>query len=47
MPNFLCQNLLIFSMYILFAKRTETFWFRDVTNIWVLAHFELKNYKDF
>ena len=30
-------------MYILFTKRIETFWFRDVTNIGVLAHFELKN----
>ena len=25
----------------------ETFWSRDVTDIWLLAHFELKIHKDF
>ena len=40
MYNFMCQNVLIFPMYISFTK-TETFWSRDVTNIGVLAHFEL------
>ena len=34
-------------MYILFTKRTKTFWSRDATNIWVLAHFEFKTHKDF
>ena len=29
--------------YILLTKITETFWSRDVTDIWVLAHFEPKN----
>ena len=47
MYNFLCQNVLIFPMYILFTKRIETFWYRDVTNIWVLAHFEFKINKDY
>ena len=45
MYDFLCQNVPIFPMYILFTKITETFWSRDVTDIWVLAHFELKSYK--
>ena len=47
MYNFLCQNVLIFLTYILFTKRIETFCSRDVTNIWLLAHFELKIHKDF
>ena len=47
MYNFLCQTVLVFSIYILFTKRTETFWCRDITNIWILAHFELKIHKDF
>ena len=34
-------------MYILFTKGAETFWSRDVTNILVLAKFELKIHKDF
>ena len=34
-------------MYILFTKGTETFWSRDVTNILVLAQFELKIHNDF
>ena len=38
MYNFLCQTVLIFSIYILFAKIIETFWSRGVTDIWVAAH---------
>ena len=34
-------------MYILSTKIIETFWHTDVTNVQVLAHFELKIYKDF
>ena len=47
MYDFLCQNVLIFPIYILFKKRIETFWSRDVTNIWVLAHLELQIHNDF
>ena len=36
-----------FPIYILLTKIIETFWSRDVTDIWVLAHFELKIHKDF
>ena len=36
-----------FSSYILFLKRTETFRSRDVTDIWVLVHFEFQTHKDF
>ena len=32
-------------MYILFAKKIETFSSRDVTNIWLLPHFEFKIHK--
>ena len=46
MHNFLCQNVLIFPMYILITKGIETFWSREVTKIWVLEHFELKIQKD-
>ena len=31
--------------YILFIKRIETFWSRDVIDIWVLAHFEFKSHE--
>ena len=31
---------------MLFLKIIETFWSRDITNIWVLAHFELKMHKE-
>ena len=47
MYNFLCQNVLTLPMYILFTKRIEAFWSRDVTNIWVLVNFELIIHKDF
>ena len=39
MYNFLCQNVLIFPMEMLFTKIIET--------LWVLAHFEPKFYKGF
>ena len=42
----MCQNALILRKYILFTKIIETFWSRDVTDILVLAHFELKIGKD-
>ena len=45
MYNFLCKTVLIFTIYTLFTKIIETFWSRDVTNMWVLAHFELKIHK--
>ena len=32
--------------YVLFMKRIETFWSRDVTDIWVLSHFEFKTHED-
>ena len=47
MYNFLCQNVLTCSIYILFTKIIETFWSRDVTDIWLLAHFEPKSHKHF
>ena len=47
MYDFLRQTVLKFPIYILFTNIIETFWSRDVTNIWVLAHFELKIHKDF
>ena len=46
MYNFLCQTVLIL-IYIFLTKFIETFWSRDVTDIWVLAHFEIKIYKYF
>ena len=27
-------------------KRTETFWSRDVIDIWILANYEFKTHKD-
>ena len=36
MHNFLCQIVLNIFKYILFMKRIETFWSRDVIDIWVL-----------
>ena len=47
MYNFLCQIVLNIFKCILFIKRIETFWSRDVIDIWVLAHFEFKTQKDF
>ena len=47
MYNFLCQNVLIFPVHILFTKEIKIFWSRDVTNIWALAHFELKIHNNF
>ena len=34
-------------IYILFTKVIEIFWSRDVPDMWVLTHFELKIHKDF
>ena len=42
MYDFWCQTVPIFSICILFTKIIETFWSRDVTDTWVLAHFEIK-----
>ena len=36
-----------FFKYILFMKRIETVWSRDVIDIKLLAHFEFKIHKDF
>ena len=47
MYNFLCQIVLNIFKYILFIKRTETFWPRYVIDKWVLAHFEFKTHKGF
>lgn len=41
MYTFLCQTVLIFPIYVPFAKRIEIFWFRGVSTIQVLGHFEL------
>ena len=46
MYNFLCKTVLIL-IYIFLTKFIETFWSRDVTDIWLLAHFEIKIYKYF
>ena len=35
------------NIYILFAKIIEIIWSRDVTDLWVLAHFEFKSHKGF
>ena len=47
MYNFLCQILLNIFKYILFIEKIETFWSKDVIDIWVLPHFEFKTNKDF
>ena len=47
MYNFLCQTVLIFTIYLLFTIKIETFWSRDITDMWFIAHFELKIYKFF
>ena len=47
MYTFMCQTILIFPKYVLFPKIIDTSWSRDVTDIWALAHFELKTHKDF
>ena len=47
MYNFLCQIVLNIFKYILFIKRIETFWSRDVTDIRVLSYFVFKTHKDF
>ena len=47
MYNFVCQTVLIFSIYILFAKIIETFWSRGVTNIWVVAYLGPNVFKKF
>ena len=44
---FLYQTILIFPIYILFTKIIETFWSRNVTDIWALAHFQSKIHKMF
>ena len=47
MYNFLPQTALNIFKYILFIKIIEPFCPGDVTDIRVLAHFELKTHKDF
>ena len=47
MYNLLCQNVLVFPIYILFTKIIETFFSREVTDIWVSAYFGLKIHNDF
>ena len=47
MYNFPSQTVLIFAVYISFRKIIETFWSRGVTDIWLLAHFELKICNEF
>ena len=47
MYNFLRKTVLIFTIHKLFTKIIEKFWSRDITNVWVLAHFEFKIHKDF
>ena len=42
MYNFLCQNVLIFPIYII-HKITETFWSRDIIN---LRDMSTKNYSN-
>ena len=39
--------VLIFPIYILFTKIIETFWLRDITDIWVLAQFEPKIHQNY
>ena len=46
MHNFLSQIVINFFKYVLFINRTETFWSRDVIDIWVLVHFGFKTHKD-
>ena len=41
MYNFLCQNVLMFPTHILFTKRTETFWRKDVTSMWDISTFSV------
>ena len=47
MHNFLSQNILTFPMYILFTKIIKTFWFRNVTDVFVLAYLGQKSIKIF
>ena len=47
MYNFPHQTVLIFPIYILFTKIIETFWYIDVADIRVLAHFDAKIHIDF
>ena len=47
MYNFLYQILLNIFEYILFIETIETFWSKDVIDIWVLVDFEFKTHKDF
>ena len=46
MYNLLDQIVLNIFKYKLFIKRIEAFWFRDVIDIRVLAHFDFKTNKD-
>ena len=39
MYNFMCQNVLIFPIHILFTKEIEIFWNRDVISIWDISTF--------
>ena len=45
--HFRYQMVLILSIYLLFTKIIEIFWFRHVIDIWVLVHFEPKIQKYF
>ena len=47
MYNFLFQTVLIFPIYILFTKRMETFWFRDISTIRGILYSGSKIHKDF
>ena len=44
--NFLCQNVLIFPLYILLARRIDTFWSEVVESLWsrVTGYFEPVNH---
>ena len=45
MYNFLWQTVLIFLMYILFTKRTEAFWFRNISNTQDIRTYCFKYFK--
>ena len=45
MYKFVCQTILMLPIYLSFTKIIETFWSRDVTDIWELAYYELKIYR--
>ena len=45
MYNFLWQTVLIFLMYILLTKRTEAFWFRNISNAQDIRTYCFKYFK--